>query len=168
MKPHILLAAAIVAVLFFASCRDAKYPIDAVPSVKMDQRLVGTWKAKEKKGNKLVTDNDVLYMMHKQNDYEYMVILKTNKKKETETTTAYLSDVNKALFLNVYVKGDTAGYSFFRILDIDAKGNKVTVASIADTTMNALTSSAQVRERITKNLNNPLFYKDTVYLIRAK
>jgi len=168
MKPHILLAAAIVAVLFLTSCSDAKYPIDNTPSIKVDQRLMGTWKAKEKRGNKLVTDNDVLYMMNKQNDYEYMVILKTNKKKDAETTTAYLSDVNKSLFLNVYVKGDTAGYSFFRILDIDAKGNKVTVASIADTTMNALTSSAQVRERITKNLNNPLFYKDTVYMFKVK
>lgn len=165
---HIIPFLTVAAILFLASCSDAKYPIDHTPSVKVDQRLVGNWKAKEKKGNKYVTDNDELYMMNKRNDYEYMVVLKAMKKKEVETTTAYLSEVGTSQFLNVYVKGEHPGYCFFRILDINTKGDKVSVASIADTTMNSLTSAEQVRERITTNLNNPAFYKDTTYLFKVK
>ena len=167
MKHYLLFAAAII-VLFLTSCADAKYPIDSKPSVKVDPRLVGGWKAKEKKGNKLVAADDMLYVIKKHNDFEYTIEAKTAKKKEEDTTTAFLSDVNHVWFLNVYVKGDTPGYCFLRILDINKAGDKITIASIADTTMHALTSSEQVRERITINLNNPSFYHDTAYLFKMK
>ncbi len=163
-----MLVFAVVVILSLASCADARYPIDNTPSVKVDARLMGGWKVKEKKGNKMVSTDDMVYMINKHNDFEYMLVTKTGRKKEAETTTAFLSDVNKVQFLNVYIKGDTAGYSFFRILDINEAGNKLTIAGIADTTMRSLTSAEQVRERITKNLNNPAFYRDTAYLFKTK
>ena len=167
MKHYLLFAAAII-FLSLTSCADAKYPIDNTPSVKLDTRLIGGWKAKEKKGGKMVAADDMIYMINKHNDFEYMVVAKTARKKEAETTTAFLSDVNHVFFLNVYVKGDTAGYCFLRILGINEAGNRMTIASIADTTMRSLTSSEQVRERITINLNNPSFYRDTAYLFKTK
>ena len=171
MKQYALITLALVAISLLASCRDARYPIDAVPVMKIDTRLLGNWKAKDQKKH---TKNDVvfdmIYSLTKQDDHQYLITVKgkDKKKDKPESTTAYLSEINKALFLNINVKDDSGGYVFLRILDVDVSAGIVKVTSIADTTMIQLASAKQVRERIAKNINNPAFYKDTTYLYKLK
>ena len=159
---------AFVFVVLFASCKESNYPIDANPALKVDSRLIGTWKARDIRGNSPVIDPP--YVLTKDNDFQYRVTIKEKDRgvDKEESTTAFLSKIDNALFMNVVVKDDSGGYFFFRILNIDAKNGKVTVASIADTSMVHLSSPAQVRARIAKNLNNPLFYKDTSLLVKVK
>ncbi len=156
-----------VALSLLTACREARYPIDEPAIVKIDTRLLGKWVALEKRDNILgAADYDMVYKVTKQSDNKYKIIYKDGKKKRGEKTTAYLSDINNELFLNVYVDGDSSGYLFLKIISIDA--DKIVMTGIADTTMEQLTSPSQVRERITKNLHNPLFYKDTVEMDRVK
>ena len=165
MKRGLLIVTALMSLL--TACREARYPIDDPANVKIDTRLLGKWVAMEKKNNILVSaDSGMVYKVTRQSDNKYKLSYKDGKKGKSEKTTAYLSDINNELFLNVYVDGDSSGYLFLKIISIDA--DKIVMTGIADTTMELLTSPAQVRERITKNLHNPLFYKDTVEMDRVK
>ena len=159
----------VTATLLVVSCSEAKHPIDEEAKVKIDSRLLGKWGATDlRKSSVLIaTDAGVIYKLTKQNDDNYHIVCKQGTRKKTLNTTGYLSVIDSALFMNV-LADDTDGYFFIRILSINAKEGKVIVANIADTTMMLLTSAAQVRERITKNLSNPLFYKDTAEFYRVK
>jgi hypothetical protein len=167
MSRNLLFVITVVVCALFTSCKESNYPIDAKPAIKIDARLIGTWKPKKKSGKSPLVDPP--YVISKENDFEYRVTIKEKDKgkDKEEWTTGYLSKIDDALFMNVVVKDDSGGYFFFRILNIDTKNGKVTVASIADTTMIHLANSVQVRERITRNLNNPVFYKDTSLLVKV-
>ena len=73
------------------------------------------------------------------------------------------------MFLNVLYTDDSLnGYLLLKILDINPSGNMITAAAVSDSTMKYVTSSAAVRERIRTNLNNPVFYSDTVHFVKVK
>ena len=169
MKQIAGLALFCIAACLLTSCSEAKFPIDERAKVKIDNRLIGKWGAVDlRKSNELfATDAGILYKLTKQSDNNYRIVCKQRTKKKTFNTTGYLSVIDSALFMNVIAE-DSAGYFFVRILSINAKEGKVIVANIADTTLLQLTSAAQVRERITTNLNNPLFYKDTAEFYNVK
>jgi len=138
-------------------CDVAKFPIDDVPSVKVDQRLVGRWKA-EKKGQHEVYRVSAIDSMH------YLITVK-EKKDKIDSFEAFLSDVRNSKILNVHVKdSSSSGYMFLQILDISSNGKKVTLATIKDTNMLHMESAALIREHIYNNLNDPEFYSDTATL----
>jgi hypothetical protein len=157
---------AVLLLCFLAGCDDlSKYPIDEKPIVKTDTRLVGKWAEKKEKGR------NSIYTMAKKDETSYNILIKDSKSKISEQYDAFLSDVNAATFLNVACKNDRdslQGYSLIRILNINAAGNMLTAASVADSTMKDITSSAAVRERIRAHLNDPKFYRDTVLFYKVK
>jgi hypothetical protein len=137
-------------------CDLAKFPIDDTVSVKVDQRLVGKWKAEKKKEH-------ATYRVSIKDSMHYVIIAKD--KKETDTFDAFLSEVRNIKILNVHVKSDSAsGYIFLQILDISPDGRKITLATIKDTSMEHMPSAAMIREHIYNNLNDPEFYGDTTKL----
>ena len=168
MKLTRLFVFACAIIILFGSCKESNYPIDAKPLVKIDSRLLGTWKARDKEGQPPMLDMSV--KLTKQTDVLYRLSIKEKDKGKAieEATNAYLSEIDKSTFLNVHIKDDTGGYIFFRILSIDAKGNNITAVGMADTTLRTAVSSEDLRARFTKNLNNPSFYKDTVEFYRVK
>ena len=176
MKQVSLFALLGIAMLSLMACNDAKYPIDEKPSVKIDSRLLGTWIAIEKKKPRVSSDADMEFTMSKQDELHYLISIdeKGMHKPEKQTTNAFLSKINTVEFLNISDNAksrgttDTSGYIFLKVLGVNAKAGTLTLVNIADTTMNLLTSSAQVRERITKNLDNPSFYKDTIEFHRIR
>ena len=154
-----------VLVFLLTGCHLSKFPIDESPAVKIDARLLGNWSDKTKDGDQ--------YILSRKNDYQYNVLIKEKKGKKAdkpETYIAYLSTVNSSTFLNVHGKDDDSGdrYLFIRILDLDANGKKMKMTSVADTTMEDLNSSLEVRSYITKNMDNPAFYHDTTWFYKVK
>ena len=162
MRKFLLYLVAFVAVAGQVACNSAKFPIDEQPAVKIDSRLLGKWMVKGKH------KDNVTYTVARQSDYQYLITFK-EKKNEPEQHTAFLSDINKVMFFNIHGKDDSGdSYVFFRVLDINAKADRVTVATLADSTMRYLKSAAEVRERITKNLENASFYEDTMKFYKVK
>jgi hypothetical protein len=163
MKSLFPLLAMVVFIGLLASCTLPKYPIDAPPSVKIDARLLGKWKGKNK------GETRDLYTLTKKSDYLYSIEGKQSGNKKKELLTAYLSMVDSVRFLNVWDNDDTAkSYLFLRLLEINAEGNKLRVCAVSDSNMQYLTSCAQVREYIVNHLNNPEFYGDTVWFSKVK
>ncbi len=154
---------AFCAIILLAGCDLSKYPIDATPQVKVDNRLLGSWS--EKKNEPLT----IAVIVKKADEYKYTIITYDKKKKDQQVLTAFMSDVDKSSFLNVYGKNDSAdGYLFLRILDINAAANKITVATVSDTMMQYLKSAPETRAYVQKHMNERSFYSDTGYLYKAK
>ncbi len=155
-----------IAVLFSTGCSTARFPIDSKPTVKVDQRYIGNWKAKNKDGN---TSKEI-YSVTKKNDFEYLVAVKLSGNSKTDKFPAYLSQVGNGYFLNIADQEDDSikGYSFMRLIDINMSGNTITAAFVSDSMLAKLNNSAEVRRRIETNLNNPMFYSDTAILSKIK
>jgi len=149
-------------VIIAASCDLSKYPIDDPAQVKVDTRLLGKWKVKNKSGA------DEVYQLSQQNEFKYLVT-KIEKKKPTEKHTAFLSNIDNALFLNVYCNDSgNEGYYFLEILDIDPKTNAIKVTSVTDSTVKYLYSPGEVRRWLTENLNNHMIFGDTTLFTKIK
>ena len=157
MKRYI--AYCITTILFIAaSCDSARYPIDNPPSVKIDVRLLGTWKEKGKREE---------FTLIKQNDNEYTILYRNRRHDDIEKYPAFLSSVENTEFLNVCLPNEEGKeYIFLKIIEINPIRNVVTVAGVSDSTMKYITDAAGIRDRITQNLNNPAFYSDTTYFYR--
>ncbi|MEI8278419.1 MAG: hypothetical protein WCG87_01575 [Bacteroidota bacterium] len=151
---------AFLLLISLSACETSKFPIDDPANVKVDTRFMGHWKAKR--------DRKTTYIISQLNDYHYQIITK-KKRKDPEIEQAYLSSVEGNLFLNVYNKDSLQdGYLLLRIMDVNAKADRVAIATISDTTMKHMSSAAEVRQDIIKNINNPAFYDDTIYLHKVK
>ncbi len=143
------------------SCDLSKYPIDDPAIVKIDTRLLGTW-ADHK------NDLSETYTLARKDDYHYAVTMKSKKDKPLKCV-GWLSDVEHKMFLNVYYRDDKdTGYQFYRIIDLNAVKKSISIAVVKDTTMKYLNSTAEIRERIASNINNPGFYGDTGRLYKVK
>lgn len=160
---NLFLCCLLLALFGLESCELSDYPIDTQAVIKTDARLLGKWKEKEKKGQ------SDLYTLTKKGENRYQVTVKEYELKRTLKYDAFLSDVNNVPYLNVLYKDDSAnGYLFLKILDINAAGNLITATSVSDSMMKHMHSSAEVRERIRQNLNNPKFYNDTLHFYKVK
>lgn len=150
--------------IFCAGCDLSKYPIDDPAVVKIDTRLIGKWRAQEE-GKHYAT-----YTLSRMDDFHYRISsrIKVKRSVQTDEYQGFLSEIDNVPFLNVFYKDDSGngGYSILKVMDVRAKS--IVVASIKDSTLKNLNSPKEVRERITNNLNNPLFFMDTTTLIRVK
>ncbi len=160
MKRHLQYIFAFLFIVLVAACDTARFPIDPTPNVKVDTRLLGTWRAKGKHEE---------FTLIKQTDYTYLILYRNRKHDDMEKYPAFLSMVDSASFLNISSQDDsTSGYFFMRILNVNYIKNVVTAVSLSDSTLKDITEPAGVRERITQNLNNPAFYSDTTYFFRIR
>jgi hypothetical protein len=91
---------------------------------------------------------------------------------------SFLSKVNNATFLNVpyryvpimngHANGPSkVGFFFVRLIKISPAFDSITTAVVSDTTLWQLTSSKEVRDRLTKNMNKPTFYSDTLHFYKV-
>ena len=186
----------IMFIFWMVGCKSySKYTIDSKPSIKIDTGLLGIWKAVEDtdKANFILIQNldDAEYKIEEKwrkknksyetRDYDYYLTYmhQHGSHPHYRQFTAFLSTVNKSKFLNVayyytpYVKGhpinnqSEEGYFFVRLVHLSRKYDTLVTAIVADTTLKYLKSSAEVRERITKNVNNPAFYSDTLHFYKV-
>ena len=133
-------------------CVASKYPIDSVPKLKIDSRLIGDWKIKD-------SDTNERFSLSRASDNEYLIMYKDSKFETQQPFYGYLSEVNKALFLNGYRGEDTTmGYLLLKIININADATEITATNVIDTTLKYARSSQVIRKRVEKNLNNRSFY----------
>ena len=167
MKKLFLYSMVIQCGVFMIGCKSySKYPIDEHASVSVDTNLIGIWKMKED------TDVHNYFVIERYNDYEYAVTYmnRGGSNRTYENFPAYFSNIGKIKFFNVRYdnyhrdrKISDEGYFFLKILDIDKRGFNMTLALVNDTTLKFISNSKEVRERITKNLDNPSFYDKPVH-----
>jgi len=153
------LLSAVIIPLFATGCAVSNYPIDKQPVVKADPRLEGKWR-------QLIKDTNAVYIVKKKDDYEYSVTIKGTDWDKMKLN-AFLSEVDDALFLNVYDNKDS-GYILARILNLNTAANEIMLTMVDDSTMKYLNGSVEVRARIAGNLNNPSYYTDTVKMRKEK
>jgi hypothetical protein len=182
------------AALAILSCKSySKYPIDAQHNVELDTNILGTWKAVEdtdKMDYILVQSNYEVYPdardkgspMYTKYENCYILTRTSNSGQNLnfEKWPAYFSQIGNERFLNMtyrytpFSKNTGAdpdhreeGYFFVRIIHLNSKCDTMVTSVVADTTLKFLENSIQVRERISRNLYSPSFYRDTLHFYRV-
>ena len=166
MKRNILY---VIAFFFFAltiGCnRISKYPIDDPARVKIDNTLLGKWAMKED------TSRLNYFIIKKKDDFKYLITYmdQGGTHKQYEDFEAFISRVGNFRFLNVqYYYQSVQGYFFLKIIDVNEAGDEIMTANVADSTLSEVTKPAEVRGKITRNINNPAFYSDTAHFVKVK
>ncbi len=166
MKRNFLFStAALFFVLVIGCNRISKYPIDDPARLKIDNTLLGKWVMKED------TSKLNYFIVKKKNDFKYAVTYmnKWGTHIQYEDFEMFLSKVSYTRFLNVqYYYESVQGYFFLKLIDINETGDTITTAEVADTTLSEITKPAEVRGRINRNLDNPLFFADTAHFYKVK
>jgi hypothetical protein len=166
MRHVFLLGVVALVVVLFTRCNNvSRFPIDDPARIKIDNTLLGKWHLRED------TSASNYFLVKKKDDYHYFFTYMnqggTNRR--YENFDAFLSKVNTSRFLNItYWHQDVTGYILVRILDVNEAGDELTTVNIADTTLMEITNPAEVRARVGRNLNNPLFFRDTAHFEKIK
>ncbi len=147
----------------------ARFPIEAPLKVNMKDGIIGIWKFAED------TDKNNYYEVTASRSsvpYQYHVkFFNYGGTNATYEGNIYFSNVGGSTFINVpYLDEKTSrrGFFFLKVIDENFGFSKITTATVDDTTLWSLNSSAAVRQRISENLKNPKFYSDTVHLYKVK
>ncbi|MCW3120571.1 MAG: hypothetical protein JWQ38_63 [Flavipsychrobacter sp.] len=169
-----ILAIFVITTILSTGCKSvAKFPIDAPSMGNLEDGLIGKWKFEED------TDKRNYYEVVRGGSYatdKYHVFFwNRGGTNPTYEGNVHISKINGARFINVpYWENNgkdahfsNAGYFFLRILQVNTDFTKMTTATVHDTTMRAL-NQAELKQRITKNINNPVFYYDTVHFYKMK
>lgn len=165
MKPITLL---IITLLLFSSCKyTSTYPIDDAKENCMNDAIIGKWKLKED------TNKNNFYEVYRSvfspnNSYHIRFFDRGGRNPHYEADV-HFSCLESAQFLNVtyweYDLDKNRGYFFLRILNVNDKD--ATVAMVTDNSLRELSNKEAVRQRITKNLSNPQYFKDTFHFYKG-
>jgi len=183
MNKALLLVMGIVAV--FCSCKNiSPFPIDEQPTIAIDTHLLGVWQADKSVFNDyfLVQNYDDFYQNipeqykddssmlaeKKYKDYLYY-ITEVDTGKAEFNLIAYLSEINHTRLVNFgfystlqhrHIKHgpkNDKGFWFAK-MSVNESKNKIELIPDNDTLMLHLKNSAEVRKRVTKLLNNKLYF----------
>jgi hypothetical protein len=166
MKTSFLYSIVVACLLSVFGCnRVSKYAIDDPARVRIDNTLLGKWILRED------TSKTNYFLVTKKDDFKYFVTYMNQggTHVQYENFEVFLSKVNNARFLNVqYYYKSVQGYFFLKLLNINESGDEITTATVADSTLYEITKPAEVRARITRNLENPAFFADTAHFYKVK
>ncbi len=156
--------------IFCSGCEGvAHFPISDATADNADDRIIGKWKVMEDSDKNNYYE---IYAAHPNFKYQYHYrVWDHGGTNPTFEGNCYFSKVGVTQFLNVphYDEEHQKNcFLFIRILDADEGFDKLTVTSVCDTNMRALTSKEAVKAHIAKNLKNRSFYDDTVHFYRVK
>lgn len=136
--------------LLFAGCPyQSDVAIDAKPTVKLDQALVGNW---EEGGS-----NEYTYTVTKLDDYTCKII----KKRATENTeeaiyNGFISQVGNAKFLNLWE--DSEYEKKYYLYKMELNGNSMKLLEVTDNIKEKFEKSEDLKAFITKHMNLSFFY----------
>ena len=155
----------------------AKYPTEEHPEIKIDARLLGTWKAVEDTDSKnsmvVQSFHDVYHSStvssvdttRKDCNYYITYFNRHGRNPLFLEWTAFLSEIDNTSFLDI--KFMDVGFTIIRLIKINSACDTITTALIADTTLKDLKSSKLLCHRIASHLNNPSFYCDTMHFYKV-
>ena len=162
----------VLCLLTFAACESvSKYPIDA-PGSASDSRFSGIWKFREDTNSK--NFYEVAYSTY--NHQYHVKFWDRGGTNPTYEANVYFTKIGDATFINMpyynpanSVTGKDYNYFFFlKILYVNKDFSEMTTATIHDSTLIKLESSAEVKAHISRHLEDPRFYYDTAHLYKVK
>lgn len=168
----------------------SKHPIDEKPLVKIDNRILGLWKAVEDtdKANYIIIQNysDVQEIDTHRPDIEaknkhcflYMTYMNwSGENPRYQQFSVFPSKIKGETFLNVMytytpmvngayvVEREEDGYFFVKLIRVTT--DTIVTAIVADTTLKQLPNSKEVRNRLEKNSSKRGFYSDTMHFYKV-
>jgi hypothetical protein len=137
---------------------ESDVPIDQ-PAVKINPKIIGAWEDQE--------GHDV-YNVSRKDDYTYAIEVIEKKDNKVDHSTAYTSNINGTVFLNIYEDNPGAGkkYSLYKI---EMKGdNAVKVFPVTDNIREQFTSSSDLKKFFAANMKNSYFFEKPASFIRIE
>lgn len=144
----------------------AKFPIDEKATVPIDYRLVGIWKMEED------TNKHNYFVVEKRDDFQYNVTYmnQNGNNRRYEHWGVSISEINNTKFFNIpfssWPDGNNSGFIFMKINNIDKDGWHMSGALVNDTTLKNMTSSVEVRKRITENMDIKSYFSKPLHFKR--
>ena len=130
------------------------------PSVKVEDKLLGKWEAKN--------SNDNMYTVTKKDAFTYTFEKKNKTSKDVSTYTGFVSVIDGVRFMNLYEDGASTKTFYLYKLEQSASGAKVTLIPVTENITEKFTASADLKAFIKKNMALSFFYsKDQDEYFRA-
>ena len=146
----------------------AQYPIDEPSKDNLNDAILGKWKFEED------TDKRNFYEIIREEPYMldryHIKFWNRGGTNPTYESNLHFSKVGQTRFINMPWFGEhfaNKGFFFLKVLDVSPDKTRMTAAVVHDTTLWNL-SQAEVKQRITRNVNNPFYYFDTVHLYKLR
>ena len=139
-----------IAVTFWGCPYQTSVSIDS-PSVKIDQKLIGTWKSNSSEDNK--------YKIEAKDEFIYSII-KRSKGSEDEKYFGFISLINNVSFFNIYNdNGSDAPPEDYYLYRMEIKGDGIIILKeLTENIDEEFASSDELKKYIIANMNNSYFY----------
>ena len=140
----------------------AKYALDDKANIAIYTNMMGIWKMQEDED-----PHNYFVIEHDENNHYICTYMNHEGSNRTfENGGAFFSKIGNTEFINVGYSNwwnDDHGYNFLKVIERNPNGFEMTLALVADTTLKNLPDMAAVRARITKNMDNPDYFKKPVH-----
>lgn len=130
-----------------------------LPSVKVDPRLTGTWRAK--------SIDSIAFRVTKTDENMYRIYKKTLPAGEEVLYNGFLSEIDAVTYLNIYeLQASILSYHFFKVI-IPEDGNTLTLIPVSDKIKNKFSTPQELKSYFRNNQKNNFFFgKEEVQLIK--
>ena len=160
MKKFVLqfIAFAGLTLLLTACPYTTELPIDN-PTVKIDDKLLGKWEAK---------NSDYNYTVSKKDDFNYKFEKKGKTSTDVTTYTGFLSVIDGVRFMNIYEDAASTKTYYLYKVEQTTSGAKVTLSPVTENIDEKFATSAELKAYIKKYMALSFFYeKDHEEYFRA-
>jgi hypothetical protein len=163
--------------LLLAACgTPSPHPIEDPLASNLDDRIIGKWKYEED------TNKMNFYEVTRSNVDKNQYHVKFWNRGGTNPTyeaNIHLSDISGTKFINVPYWEQVAdngdlndmvdkGFFFLKIIQVDRNFSRITTATVNDPALTGLKSKKEVKQYLSRNLNNPGRYSDTAHFYKVK
>ena len=141
------------------------FTLDEASKLKVDSQFIGKWRIAED------PDEQAVFSVNRYGSAQYQVtyISGSGVVKEFSNATAQISEIKGTKFLNLsYVQEKMTGYLIIKLSDIDSANGKMTGLMVADSTLETLDSRVELRDYISKNVDNSAIYGTPFHLQKIK
>lgn len=144
-----IVAIAATSILFMGCPYSSEVSIDN-PSVKVDEKLIGSWESK--------TSSDYKYTVQKTDAFKYKIEKKSASSGDVTTYIGFLSDVSGVKYMNIYEEGSTTPTYYFYKYEISTSGAKCTLTPVTENIDEKFTTSSEMKSFFGKNQSNSYFF----------
>jgi len=130
------------------------------PSVKIDEKLLGKWEAKN--------SGDYMYTVTKKDDFNYKFEKTGKTSPEATLYTAFISIVDGVKFLNISEDASSTKTYYLYKLEMSTSGAKATLLPVTENITEKFATPAELKAFIKKHMGLSFFYsKDKEEYFRA-
>lgn len=130
------------------------------PSVKIDDKLLGKWEAKN--------SGDYTYTVTKKDDFNYKFEKKGKTSTDASMYTGFLSVIDGVKFMNIYEDAASPKTYYLYKLEMSGSGAKATLVPVTENITEKFENSADLKAFIKKYMGLSFFYaKDKEEYFRA-